>query len=150
MPNIEELLSKAMQEGKFNDLPGEGKPLKKEEINPHADPGWELAYHMLMDAGYSLPWIEMFHEIDADLSAARASLEQAWRERQAAISSSQPASLVNADWERALAAFKDKLTMLNKRIRDCNLQVPNPQFQHHIVSYEQELRKIITSHNQEI
>jgi DnaJ family protein C protein 28 len=143
MPNIEELLRKAMQEGKFNDLPGKGKPLKKEETNPHADPDWELAYHMLREAGYSLPWIEMFHEIDVDLSAARASLEQARTWHQAAISSSQPASLANAEWDRALVAFKDKLTTLNKRIRDCNLQVPNSRFQRLALNYEAEVNRII-------
>ena len=57
MPNIDEHIRKAQQEGKFDDLPGKGKPLKLED-DPHADPAWQLAFRMLKEAGYSLPWIE--------------------------------------------------------------------------------------------
>jgi hypothetical protein len=35
MPNIEELTQRAIQEGKFSDLPGKGKPLRLDE-NPHS------------------------------------------------------------------------------------------------------------------
>lgn len=31
MPNIEELIQKAIAEGKFDDLPGQGKPLNLED-----------------------------------------------------------------------------------------------------------------------
>ncbi len=46
MPNIEDLIQRAIQEGKFSDLPGKGKPLRLDD-NPHADPDWQLAYHLL-------------------------------------------------------------------------------------------------------
>lgn len=147
MPNIEELLHKAMQEGKFNDLSGKGKPLKKDEINPHADPAWELAYHVLRDAGYSLPWIETLQEIEKDIALARAELKRAWDWHQEGLSSSQPASRFSSEWKRAQNTFKDKLDALNKRIRDYNLQVPNTRFQRPILGYEQELQKINPSHN---
>ena len=71
MPNIEEHLRKAIEEGKFDNLPGKGKPLHLDEANPHADPEWELAYHMLKECGFSLPWIETIHEIEKDIDAAR-------------------------------------------------------------------------------
>ena len=63
MPNIEEHIRQAMQAGKFDDLPGKGKPLSLDE-NPLADPEWQLAFHMLKDAGFSLPWIESLKEIE--------------------------------------------------------------------------------------
>jgi len=146
MPNIEELLKQAMQAGKFDDLPGKGKPLKLDDTSPHTDPEWELAYHLLREAGYSLPWIEQFREIDADLNNARAELSQVFDWRQTVAPGALPASQVDAEWQRALAAFKSKITTLNKRIRDTNLQVPNPRFQRPIMTYEQELQQVITSH----
>jgi DnaJ family protein C protein 28 len=142
MPNIEEQLRKAMAEGKFDNLPGKGKPLHLDEINPHTDPEWELAFRMLKEGGYSLPWIETIREIENDIEAARKDLQRAWEWRQAALAESQPASFVTAEWERALQAFKDKLFTLNKRIRDYNLKVPNARFQHPVLNFERELNKI--------
>ncbi|HEX9089839.1 MAG TPA: DUF1992 domain-containing protein [Anaerolineales bacterium] len=121
MPNIEEHLRRAIAEGKFDNLPGKGKPIRLDETNPHSDPEWELAYHMLKEAGYTLPWIETIREIEADIASARQELQRAWDWHQTALSEQQPAALIQAEWERALAAFSDKLTKLDKRIRDYNL-----------------------------
>ena len=140
MPNIENLLKKAMQEGKFDNLPGKGKPLPMDKINPHADPEWELAYGMLKDAGYSLPWIETFHEIGMDLEAARKDLRIAWCYYQEACAKSKPGA--SAEWERSQKAFRDKLEALNKRIRDYNLQVPAVRFQRPAINFDSELQKI--------
>jgi len=144
MPNIEDQLRKALADGKFDNLPGKGKPLHLDETNPYADPDWELAYRMLKEGGYSLPWIETIREIEKDIETARGELQRAWKWRQAALAESQPASFVAAEWEHALEAFKDMLSTLNKRIRDYNLKVPNPRFQRPVLNFERELQ-IITS-----
>ncbi|MFZ2096670.1 MAG: DUF1992 domain-containing protein, partial [Anaerolineales bacterium] len=101
MSNIEELLRQAMAEGKFDNLPGKGKPLQPDANNPHADPGWELAYKILKDAGFSLPWIETIREIKADIEAGRSDLRCAWEWYQAAIGESSSASFASAEWERS-------------------------------------------------
>jgi DnaJ family protein C protein 28 len=142
MPNIEELLRKAMVEGKFDNLPGKGKPLHLDEANPHADPEWELAYRMLKESSYSLPWIETIREIEKDIETARKELQIARKWHQDASSASQNDSYVSAEWERALESFKNKLTSLNKRIRDYNLGVPAVRFQRPALNYEHELQKI--------
>jgi DnaJ family protein C protein 28 len=144
MPNIEDQLRKALAEGKFDNLPGKGKPLHLDEYNPHADPEWELAYRMLKEGGYSLPWIETIREIETDIEATRKDLQRAWEWRQAALTESQPANIVAAEWERAMEAFKDKLAAFNKRIRDYNLKVPNPRFQRPVLNFEREVEKIQT------
>ncbi len=145
MPNIEELMRKAMAEGKFDNLPGKGKPLRLDETNPHADPEWELAYRMLKEAGYSLPWIEAIREIEGDLEVARAELKRAWEWHQAATpAASQPVASADAEWQRALQAFKEKLSALNQRIREVNLQVPNPRFQRPVLNIDQEVEQIIS------
>jgi DnaJ family protein C protein 28 len=145
MPNIEEQLRKAMAEGKFDNLPGKGKPLHLDEDNPHADPEWELAYHMLKDSGYTLPWIETIHEIEQDLEAARTDFRIAWEWYQSTQLQSNPGSKPSKEWERSQQAFKEKLVSLNKRIRDYNLQVPNARFQRPILNFEREIEKLTTN-----
>ena len=69
MPNIEEQIRRAQEGGQFDDLPGKGKPLRLDE-NPHEDPEWRLAHQILRNGGFSLPWIEMWREIEAELTLA--------------------------------------------------------------------------------
>lgn len=142
MPNIEELLRKAMQDGKFDNLPGKGKPIHLEDANPHSDPGWELAYGILKEAGYSLPWIETRREIEADIEAARKDLRLAWEVHRDAYAQSPSTNHITADWERSQQSFRDKLIAINKRIRDYNLDVPNARFQRPVLNFEREIKKI--------
>ncbi len=141
MPNIEEHLRKAIEDGKFDNLPGKGKPLHIDG-NPNADSDWELAYHILKEGGYTLPWIETFHEIEKDFDTAHQELLRAWKWRLIYLSCDVPNEKASEEWERALEVFKDKLASLNQRIRGYNLQVPNARFQRSILSYEHELEKI--------
>src|SRR5512133_1234249 len=104
MPDIEDAIEKAMQEGKFNDLPGKGKPLSLDD-NPHEDPAWRLANHVLKTSGFSLPWIEARKEIEAEIEQARQALQRArsWHLTQAARRRNDPE--VEAEWQRAVRAF---------------------------------------------
>jgi len=141
MPNVEELLRKAIEEGKFENLPGKGKPLRIEE-NPNADPEWDLAYHLIKESGYTLPWIETIREIEKDIEAARQNLRRAWKWRLIYLSADVPVEKASAEWVRALEAFKIKLPALNQRIRDYNLEVPNARFQRPILNLEREVERI--------
>jgi hypothetical protein len=58
------------------------------------------------------------------------------------LSTDVPEEKASAEWERALEAFKNKLPALNQRIRDYNLEVPNPRFQRPLLSFEQEVEKV--------
>jgi DnaJ family protein C protein 28 len=142
MPNIEELLHKAMAEGKFDNLPGKGKPLHLDQTNPHANPEWELAYSMLKEAGYSLPWIEEFKEIETELELARKDLRLAWEVYQTGYAQPSTSGSGVVEWERAQDAFRDKINLINKRIRTINLQVPNPRFQRPVLDPDMEFLKI--------
>ncbi len=145
MPNIEDLIKKAMQEGKFDDLPGKGKKLHLGETNPHANPDWELAYRMLKEAGYTLPWIEALRDIHKDLEAARNDLRRAWQHYKSDYGQLNISVYDKADWERANEAFRLKLEGINQRIRDYNLHVPAMRFQQPVLKFERELEKITQS-----
>jgi DnaJ family protein C protein 28 len=134
MPNIEDLIQRAIQEGKFSDLPGKGKPLRLDD-NPHADPDWQLAYHLLKENGFSLPWLELRQEIEGEIDAARQSLQQAWELRQTTTE-------LEASFQRALRVFSEQIARINQRIFDYNLQTPAERFQMRKLNLEQEIEHI--------
>lgn len=128
MPRIDDHIQQAIQDGKFDNLPGKGKPLRLEE-NPYEDPEWRLAHHVLKESGFTLPWIELRQEIEAETAAARAALAGAWAWRQDALEKQQPYAEVEAEWQRAAAAFKERVEGINQRIFDYNLQTPAESLQ---------------------
>jgi DnaJ homolog subfamily C member 28 len=125
MPNTDEQIRRAMQEGQFEDLPGRGRPLQLDE-DPFEDPDWRLAHHMLRSAGYSLPWIETRREIEADLAAHRLEIQRAWERHQ---SEAKDPHLTRQRWDQAQAGFREAMAELNKRILSYNLEAPSMQLQ---------------------
>jgi len=59
---IEERIRKAQEEGEFDDLPGEGKPLNLDELNGVAE-DLRLAYKILKNADCKPPELEIHEEI---------------------------------------------------------------------------------------
>jgi hypothetical protein len=125
-----------MEEGKFDNLPGQGQPFTWDD-NPYEDPEWRMANHMLKSSGYSLPWIETRREIEAALAAARATLARTWNWRQAI----QPAdeTFADAEWQRAVSAFRESIADINRKIASYNLVVPASAFQLAQVNADQEI-----------
>lgn len=124
--SVEEQIRRAMQEGKFDNLPGKGKPLPVDD-NPFEDPEWRMAHHVLRSSGYTLPWIELRNEIEAEHNTALADLSRSWSWRLQALQAGSPGP-VEAEWSRATARFKERIEALNHKIFAYNLQVPSPRF----------------------
>jgi len=137
--NIEDHIRRAVEEGKFDDLPGKGKPLKLED-DPFADPEWRLAHHMLRSSGFTLPWIERRQEIEASLETARAALQRsaAWCQASLANQDVSPA-FVQVEWRKAIDLFLERVRAINQDIRSYNLEVPSERFQLRPVNGEREL-----------
>lgn len=125
MPNIDDHIRRAMEEGKFDNLPGKGKPLRLEDDSLE-DPGWRTAHRMLRNAGYSLPWIETRKELDAEQEQAWADLRRAWEWRQSAPASDP---MGKEEWARAVNRFRERVEALNKKIAAYNLEAPLDSFQ---------------------
>ena len=138
MPTVDEHIQQAMQEGKFDNLPGKGKPLNLDE-NPLADPEWRMAHHVLQSSGFTLPWIEKRQEIDATLEKARQELRRSWEWRSRAALAGIPPSQAEREWQRALERFQEQVTAINKKLFSYNLEVPSSQFQRLPVSFEREV-----------
>src|SRR5437868_5873133 len=117
---VDKQIRKAMDEGKFDNLPGKGKPIDWDD-NPFADADSRTAYTMLKKHGFTLPWIAERQDIEADLDKARRALLRTWKWCGARLEM-QPGQ--QYEWDRAVAAFECEITKLNQRISSYNLKVP--------------------------
>jgi len=108
----DEIIKRAIDEGAFDNLPGKGKPLVWNE-NPHESEDWQLAYHLLSNNGYSLPWLDLRTEIEQAIDHARATARQAFD---------------LGRWQEYQDLFKEQIGALNQRIFQYNLQAPSTQF----------------------
>ena len=138
---IDEIIRQAIERGEFDDLPGRGQPLDLSE-NPHADPEWHLAYRMLKESGFSLPWIEARQEIEKNLAQAREALARSWGWRQEQGAAGNTPLWVEEDWRKAQAVFHSAIEALNKKIHTYNLQTPSPRFQRALVAVEREIERV--------
>jgi len=141
MPDIEELIQRAIREGKFDALPGQGKPLHLDD-NPQADPDWQLAYHLLKENGFSLPWLELRQEIENEIESARQSLQRAWEMGQSSSDEQPSDPAFKAEFQRASRLFIEQIEKINQRIFDYNLQTPASRFQMPKLKPEQEIDRI--------
>lgn len=137
MPDIDDIIQKAQQEGKFDHLPGKGKPLRLDG-DPFVEPEWRLAHHMLKSSGFTLPWIEKRKEILLALETARAELTRTW----AWYEENPDQADAQITWQRALNLFSDRVERLNKQIIAINLEVPSIQFHLPAIQYEKEVEAI--------
>lgn len=139
MPNIDDIIRKAMEEGAFDNLRGKGQLMDLSE-NPYVDPGWQMAYHLLKENGFLPAFIEQRQAIETELAAARAALVRSWVWRQQALEAGEDALAVDDKWRKAKDGFSATVTELNKRIDSYNLQVPSAQLQRARINLETELQ----------
>lgn len=138
---VDEIIQNAIREGAFDDLKGKGKPLNLNE-NPFVDKEWQLAYRLLEQQGFALPWMEKRNEIESAIQAARESLARTWDWRGRALEAGEPPTNVEAEWQRAVERFQETVTKLNKLIDDYNLEVPSDIFFREKINVEAELTEI--------
>jgi DnaJ family protein C protein 28 len=137
---ISRQIEQAQKDGRFDNLPGKGKPLKL-NANPNADPARQAAYQLLDDNDFSLPWIEKGKQIERDLETARTALSRTWE----LVSAAAPGETwLQDEWERAAAEFRDRIAAVNKLIRNFNLEIPNLRLERFILDPEREITRIST------
>ena len=75
---VENRIQEAMSTGAFDNLPGAGKPLKREENVFEQISGDAMAHRILKNAGIAPGWVEQRKEIRAALAKARIELALDW------------------------------------------------------------------------
>jgi DnaJ family protein C protein 28 len=139
--SIDEIIRDAMQRGEFDNLPGKGKPLNLDK-NPYEDPEWGLAYNLIKSSGFTLPWMERRKDIEELLQSARKDLIRTYQWTHQHIDQYGP--LFQKEWDAALLRFKERITDLNKLIKDYNLEVPSTQFQIKQINAERVIMQVET------
>jgi DnaJ family protein C protein 28 len=138
---IDEIIAQAMREGAFDNLAGKGKPLDLTQ-NPHIDPEWQMAYHLLKENGFAPEFIERRQLIENGLASARTILSRTWTWKQNAEAKGENPALVEAEWGKARAAFENVVEKLNKEILSYNLSTPSPNFHRRKIDIEAELANL--------
>jgi hypothetical protein len=139
----EEAIEEAIRSGAFDNLPGRGKPLKLIN-NPYA-PGTELAYQLLQDNQYTLPWIAERTSLLGRIEALREEIMRTWTQCLAEYQGKEGVSdqLNLADyWREMLAAWEGQIIELNKEIADLNLKQPGDQLEIVKLSLDVELARV--------
>jgi len=124
---VERQIQEAQEQGAFDNLPGHGKPLRMEAINPYEGPN-ALAHKILKDHGFAPAWIELDKEIRRELAAARRQLANSYR--QYGLDSS------------AEDRFAEQIAELNRKIDLYNLKTPAMQFQRRRILLADELQRV--------
>jgi DnaJ family protein C protein 28 len=140
---VDAIIQKAMREGAFDNLAGKGKPLDLRE-NPFVEREWQLAFRILEQQGFALPWMDKRKDIESGLQAARQSLSRTWNWSRQALEAGEPEAVVEAEWRRTVDRFNETVEKLNKLIGDYNLEVPADVFFREKIDFSKELTSVKT------
>ena len=122
---IEQIIGEAQLRGDFDNLRGHGKPLQLEEDAYAGDNA--LAYKLLKDNNFTLPWIADRKEIMAEIEVFRTQWTRAWRlrgpELRALVNNGQD-SMAKRRCRAVVEGFSAEIVDLNLRIQSANNQIP--------------------------
>ncbi len=140
---MDELFEQAVLEGAFDNLPGKGKPLKlsKNLLNPE----YELAFQLLKDNDYTLPWIAQRNEIASRSEALREEIRFSWRRFHGAYEAARGEGIrlgLAAGWRDELRMWRREIDQINKLIADTNLKQPGERLELFKLSLARELQRV--------
>jgi len=121
-----------------NSLPGAGKPLHLDDYL-NEDPDTRVAHRMLRANGFTLPWIEEMNDLDRSIKAARSSLKRSWERRAKMLDAQQPEEIIEKSWQQEVAAFRQRVTQINRDVLSFNFKAPLIRFQRSPLNVEREL-----------
>ncbi len=75
---VDDLINEAVSEGLFDNLPGQGKPLKL-STNPYSQES-DLAFELLKKNEYTLPWIAERSQLLTEIEELREEIGRLWAE----------------------------------------------------------------------
>jgi hypothetical protein len=130
-----------MAAGHFDNLEGTGRPINWADESL-VDEEWLMAFRLLREQGFAPVWIELHKEINKELEQARQAALRSWRWRQEQLARGpreRERRYVEAEWQRARAAFAETVAELNVKISDFNLQVPVAHLQKFKLDLSREL-----------
>jgi len=115
--HIDKILREARENGDFDNLPGKGKPIQWED-ETHVPEDQRMAQRLLKNNGFTLDWIEMGKEIDAQYQALQDRLSSARIDR-------VMGRLDQAGWKAVAEEITSQIRKLNQSIIGYNLRTPH-------------------------
>jgi hypothetical protein len=117
--NVEDQIQKAQQDGKFDNLRGQGKPLT--HLNTDA------FEHLVKEQGFRPHFVELDAEIRAKTEIARQAVRRTYEwVMQARGGGSVDRHYAQDEWRKALHTFDQRLAEINRLIQTFNLELPEP------------------------
>lgn len=133
-----EIIYDSMKRGEFNELGGQGKPLKLDPINPVLDNVEQKINKMLSNSGFAPEWISLDKEIRTAMDKLNTDLEMAWNKY-----GPHPMSRVcQKHWEYDMVRLEERAKDINKKIFNLNLIVPSLASQRSELNLEKLLSRI--------
>ncbi|MCA9969211.1 MAG: DUF1992 domain-containing protein [Anaerolineales bacterium] len=138
---IEELIAEAREGGKFDNLPGAGKPLNLQR-NLFA-PEQDLAHQLLKDNDLAPAWIMERNDLLAAIKTLRTAVAAGWaRHRREFDLLPAARDATSGRWYDMCRAWDAELAALNKRIVAYNLKRPGEQLELYQLDLDDELRRV--------
>lgn len=122
---VEKQIQEAMERGEFDDLPGKGQPLDL-DINHYAGDN-ELAFKMLKDNNFTLPWIADRNRLFSEMADFRERMLYQWQlhgTQVLAMARGGQEAVAKRRWTALLMQWESGIERLNRRIADVNLGIP--------------------------
>ena len=147
---VDRHIKDAMERGDFDNLPGFGKPLRLES-DRMVPPEFRLAYRIMRDNDVQPEWIVLQKEINTLLDTARRNIRtavanfdriQSHLEGKSDLDSVVKRLAARDNREYAIAAFRDGIGLINRKISLLNLKVPGSGLTRDLVDIERELAKV--------
>jgi DnaJ family protein C protein 28 len=135
---IETIIKNAIERGEFDNLAGKGNPLNLNE-NQLVDKDWRMAYSLLEQHGFALPWMEDRKLLEEALTRAKERLQRTWRWRN---EETEDDYLAENEWRKAVRAFEETAAVLNKQIDSYNLTIPTDVFYRPRIDAAQEIKNL--------
>jgi len=135
--DVEDQIQKAIQDGKFGNLRGQGKPFT------HL--GTDAFEQLVKEQGFRPHYVELDAEILAKAEIARQAVRRTYEwVRQARGGGSLDRQYAQDEWDKALRSFEQRIEEINKLIQTFNLELPEPlrHLQKFPLKREEELQRL--------
>ncbi len=137
---VDDLINEAVSEGLFDNLPGRGKPLKL--ITNLFGQESELAFQLLKNNEYTLPWIAErsqllteIEEIREEIGRLLAEYSQEYQVAQGEVVQTE----LKVAWAEKLDEWQENIADFNNRITSINLKQPGGKLEIFKITLEAEL-----------
>ena len=140
---IDDLIQAGQEQGMFDNLPGEGKPLnlKKSVYGAELD----LAHSLMKHNDLTPAWIMDRNQILAEVEAVRTDIRRQWEQHEREFRIIQDAthrSSLTVSWDNACRKWLHDIAALNKKISDFNLKRPIDNMELLKLELEFELKRV--------